>query len=59
VEKRNLYVINQTVPAALFIELGNIQNSFDQQRFILHNNRQALANWMCDGLIADYRDSKR
>lgn len=59
VEKRNLYVINQTVPAALFVELGNIQNSYDQQRFILHNNRQALANWMCEGLIADYRENKR
>lgn len=59
VEERSLYVINQTVPTSLFVELGNIQNSYDQQRFILHNNRQALANWMCDGLITDYRNHKQ
>lgn len=58
VEERGLYVINQTVPVALFVELGNLQNSYDQQRFVLHNNRQALANWLCDGLITDYKKNK-
>lgn len=59
VEERSLYVINQTVPVTLFVELGNLQNSYDQQRFVLDNNRQALANWMCEGLIMDYKKNKK
>ncbi|MDR3273078.1 MAG: N-acetylmuramoyl-L-alanine amidase [Flavobacteriaceae bacterium] len=58
VSARNLYVLDHTVPVALFSELGNIQNSFDQRRFINVNNRQALANWLCKGLIKDYENSK-
>lgn len=59
VEERGLYVLNKTNPVALFVELGNIQNTFDQQRFILSNNRQALANWLCEGFIADYKRSRQ
>lgn len=58
VEKRNLHVLSKTTPAALFVELGNIQNSFDQQRFIIDNNRQALANWMCEAFVTDYKQFK-
>lgn len=54
VGSRNLYVLRHTTPASLFVELGNIQNSFDQQRIILSGNRQALANWLCEGFVADY-----
>lgn len=59
VEERSLYVINQTIPVTLFVELGNLQNSYDQQRFVLDNNRQALANWLCEGLIMDYKNNKQ
>ena len=59
VSPRDLYVIKNTNPVSLFAELGNIQNSFDQQRFLESSNRQALANWMCSGLIADYNSSKK
>lgn len=58
VEERSLYVINQTIPVTLFVELGNLQNSLDQQRFTLSNNRQALANWLCEGLALDYKNNK-
>lgn len=58
VDQRGLYVLNNTVPASLFVELGNIQNSYDQQRIILSDNRQALANWLCEGFITDYNNSK-
>ncbi|MDR1523946.1 MAG: N-acetylmuramoyl-L-alanine amidase, partial [Tannerella sp.] len=34
-------------------------NSFDQRRFLSSSNRQALANWMCRGFIADYKNSKK
>lgn len=59
VSKRDLYVLRHTTPASLFVELGNIQNSSDQQRFIPSDNRQALANWICDGFIADYNRYKK
>lgn len=58
VDRRDLYVMRHTTPASIFVELGNIQNSFDQQRIILNYNRQALANWLCEGFIADYNRYK-
>ncbi|WP_460921982.1 N-acetylmuramoyl-L-alanine amidase family protein [Pontibacter brevis] len=54
-ERSSLYVIKYTDPPTVFIELGNIKNDLDQKRFVIANNRQALANWICDGIIADYR----
>lgn len=54
VGERSLYMLNNTVPVSVFVELGNIQNPFDQRRFVIANNRQALANWMCEAFIADY-----
>ena len=59
ISPRNLYVLENTKPASLFAELGNIQNDFDQRRFVQSNQRQALANWICRGLITDYANSKR
>jgi len=59
VSTRNLYVLNNTTPVSLFAELGNIRNSFDQRRFLLSSNRQAIANWMCLGLIKDYQVQKK
>ena len=59
VDGRNLYVLIHTTPASVFVELGNIQNSFDQQRIILSDNRQALANWLCEGFVTDYNRYKK
>lgn len=59
VEGRNLYVLRHTTPISLFVELGNIQNAYDQQRFILSNNRQALAKWIAEGFIKDYQQVKK
>ena len=58
VSARNLYVLNHSTPVAVYVELGNIQNSFDQRRLVISDNRQALANWMRDCFISDYRKSK-
>ena len=55
VSERNLYVLRNTLPAAVFLELGNIRNRRDQQRLVLENNRQALARWIADGIVADYK----
>ncbi|MDR2824509.1 MAG: N-acetylmuramoyl-L-alanine amidase [Prevotellaceae bacterium] len=59
VSPRKLYVIDYSAPVALFAELGNIQNPFDQQRFTIINNRQAIANWLCAGFIADFENWKK
>lgn len=47
---RNLYVVRNTHPPAILVELGNIKNTNDQKRIMLSGNRQALAEWMADGL---------
>lgn len=54
VTNRSLYMLNNTLPPAVYIELGNIQNQLDQVRFLEVNNRQAIANWLCDGFIEVY-----
>ncbi|GAB2535067.1 hypothetical protein GCM10027085_27340 [Spirosoma aerophilum] len=53
-----LYVVKNCQPPTVFIELGNIQNALDQRRFLQAQNRQALANWMCLGMLTDYRASR-
>ncbi|HKI89513.1 MAG TPA: N-acetylmuramoyl-L-alanine amidase, partial [Draconibacterium sp.] len=58
VSTRNLYVVKNTYPTAIYIELGNINHYRDQQRFIIADNRQALANWLTEGLIKDFRTNK-
>ena len=58
VSPRNLYVLANSSPAGVFVELGNIQNTFDQRRFVMSSNRQALAKWMMEGFITDYKKSK-
>ncbi len=59
VSARNLYVLVNSTPPAVFLELGNIQNSRDQQRLVLSNNRQALAAWIADGIVTDYKNEKK
>ena len=58
VSERNLYVLKYSYPPAVFIELGNINHKRDQQRFIRSDNRQALANWMTEGLLKDFNNNK-
>lgn len=58
VSSRELYVVKYTYPVAIYIELGNINHLRDQQRFIIPNNRQALANWLTEGLITDFQTNK-
>lgn len=47
VSGRNLYVLSRATPTSVFVELGNIQNTFDQRRLVISSNRQALANLTC------------
>ncbi|HBL78107.1 MAG TPA: N-acetylmuramoyl-L-alanine amidase [Prolixibacteraceae bacterium] len=58
VSARNLYVIKNSFPPAVFIELGNINHTRDQQRFIIEDNRKAVANWLYEGLVKDFGNNK-
>ncbi|MCQ2229223.1 MAG: N-acetylmuramoyl-L-alanine amidase [Bacteroidales bacterium] len=55
VSERHLYVLKESNPPAVFLELGNIQNSQDQQRFIKPSNREAVAQWMAEGILEEYQ----
>lgn len=54
-DRTSLYVVRNSHAPTVFIELGNIRNEKDQRRFLLADNRQALANWICTGLQTDYK----
>ncbi|MDT3741394.1 MAG: N-acetylmuramoyl-L-alanine amidase [Candidatus Kapabacteria bacterium] len=51
VSTRSLYMLRNVKPPFVFIEIGNIQNPRDQIRIIESNNRQAIANWFCEGIL--------
>jgi N-acetylmuramoyl-L-alanine amidase len=51
-------MIKNTLPPIVYIELGNIKNYRDQLRFVISDNRQALANWIELGIINDFGKSK-
>ncbi len=51
---RNLYMLNNCLPECTYIEIGNIQNPLDQKRILVNDNRQAIANWLTDGLLKYY-----
>ncbi|MCK3682886.1 N-acetylmuramoyl-L-alanine amidase [Maribellus sp. YY47] len=58
VSERNLYVVKNTYPPAVYIELGNVNHQRDIQRLIISANRQALANWLYEGLVQDFKTNK-
>ena len=58
VSSRKLYVLTHAAPSSVYVELGNIQNSFDQRRLVMSSNRQALAKWLMEGFIQDYKEEK-
>ncbi|MDR1860195.1 MAG: N-acetylmuramoyl-L-alanine amidase [Bacteroidales bacterium] len=59
VSERNLYVLKNAMPTSVFIELGNINHERDQKRFMLADNRQALANWLCESVIKDFTSRRK
>lgn len=48
---RDLHMLREVKPTAIYIELGNISHPQDQKRIILEDNRQAIANWLLEGLM--------
>ena len=55
ISTRQLFTLENITPSTVFIELGNMQHANDLKRFMLVNNRQAIANWFTESLIKDYK----
>jgi N-acetylmuramoyl-L-alanine amidase len=51
VSSRSLYVLKNTIPPAVFLELGNMQNHQNRKRFLEPDNRQAMANWITEAFF--------
>lgn len=48
---RDLHMLRECKPTSVYIELGNIRNPSDQKRFVIQSNRQALAQWLFEGMV--------
>jgi N-acetylmuramoyl-L-alanine amidase len=53
VKMRNLMILRDTKPVAVLVELGNIRHPGDQVRLVKPGNRQALADWIAEGLARE------
>jgi N-acetylmuramoyl-L-alanine amidase len=58
VSARNLYVLKNSYPTGVYIELANMNHQRDIKRLIIADNRQAVANWLADGLVTDFKTNK-
>ena len=58
VSARNLYVLKNSLPVGIYIELANMNHQRDIKRLIIPDNRQAVANWLTLGLIKDFKNSR-
>lgn len=53
VSSRDLWMLRETKPTTVYIELGNLTNDFDQRRLLIPDNRQAIANWLALGILKE------
>ncbi len=56
-DRSNLFLVKNTLPAMAYIEIGNIRNQKDQRRILNPDNRQALANWISQGILLDRKNN--
>ncbi|WP_347922622.1 N-acetylmuramoyl-L-alanine amidase [Pontimicrobium sp. SW4] len=56
--RSSLYLVKNTLPPMVYIELGNIKSDKDQKRILNYENRQALAKWIYNGIINDFEHFK-
>ncbi len=54
-DRTELYLVRKTHPAMAYIEIGNIRNKKDQRRILDSDNRQALAKWISEGVLLDFK----
>ena len=53
VDTRGLFMLRKVIPSSVYVELANIRNVADHKRIIYDYNRQALANWLFEGLTKE------
>ncbi len=53
---RNLYLVKNTMPPMAYIEIGNIRSKKDLRRIVYPVNRQALAEWIAEGVLLDFEN---
>ena len=53
VTPRDLHMLRETEPTAVFVELGNIRNPNDQARLVIERNRDLVAQWLFEGMLRD------
>lgn len=58
VSARNLYVLKNSYPTGVYIELANMNHQRDIKRLIIADNRQAVANWLAQGLVTDFKNNR-
>jgi len=51
VSARNLHMLRETKSKNVYIELGNLKNAHDQNRILIPENRQAVAEWLFEGFL--------
>ncbi len=51
VSERNLHMLRETKSSNVYIELGNLNHPTDQKRILESENRQVLAEWLCQGFL--------
>lgn len=52
VKTRDLHMLRETKPPSVYIELGNLKNESDLQRFLIKRNRELVAKWLFEGLTS-------
>lgn len=58
-ERSELYLVKNTLPAMVYIEIGNIKNQLDRKRILDPENREALAKWIFKGVKVDFITSQQ
>lgn len=54
--QQNWYIINNALPSSVFVEMANIKNIEDHERIMNPYNRQAIANWIFQGIYTTYNN---
>ncbi len=56
--RSSLYSLKYSRPPAVYVEIGNIKNTRDQRRILEWENRDAIASWITEGVVRDYRKGR-
>lgn len=51
IEERGVFTLRKLEVPCVFVELANIRNTNDHKRLLLPSNRQAVANWLFEGMV--------